>query len=102
MGQRLTLYVPGICCRCNCTEDRACPGGCSWADTMRTVCTACVDFGVPEEDPALREVATATCTWCGSAFPGDGEDCGACSLDDAALEAYMRGDRGGREAGVTW
>lgn len=31
----------GTCSRCGCTEERACPGGCSWANVLRTVCTAC-------------------------------------------------------------
>ena len=29
-------------CRvCGCTDEAACPGGCSWADRTRTICTAC-------------------------------------------------------------
>lgn len=32
----------GICRDCGCTEDRACPGGCAWADISQTLCTACV------------------------------------------------------------
>jgi len=29
------------CLRCGCTEDRACPGGCSWVEPA-DVCTACL------------------------------------------------------------
>lgn len=35
------LHPPGVCMRCGCTNDRACPGGCAWYNTERTVCTAC-------------------------------------------------------------
>lgn len=37
--QALKQLVPRMCRRCGCTEDRACKGGCSWAD--RDLCTAC-------------------------------------------------------------
>jgi DNA-binding MarR family transcriptional regulator len=33
----------GICHVCGCTEERACPDGCSWADATRTLCTACAE-----------------------------------------------------------
>jgi hypothetical protein len=32
--------VQGICRYCGCTERRACPGGCSWANLEETVCSA--------------------------------------------------------------
>jgi len=31
------------CCVCGCTEDRACAGGCAWADTEATICTCCAE-----------------------------------------------------------
>lgn len=33
---------PGVCQGCGCTEDRACPNGCAWANTKRTWCSECV------------------------------------------------------------
>lgn len=44
--------TPGRCWRCGCTDDRACAGGCSWADATRTVCTRCV----PAQGPAVVHV----------------------------------------------
>lgn len=32
--------IPGICRYCKCTELRACPGGCTWIDAERTVCSS--------------------------------------------------------------
>lgn len=34
--------VAGVCRKCGCTDDKACPSGCAWADTTRTICTHCV------------------------------------------------------------
>lgn len=34
---------PGVCRFCGCTETRACPGGCSWANATRTVCSRCMN-----------------------------------------------------------
>lgn len=31
----------GTCRVCGCTEDAACPGGCSWADKTKTLCSRC-------------------------------------------------------------
>lgn len=31
----------GHCFLCGCTEDRACDGGCSWADRTQTICDRC-------------------------------------------------------------
>jgi hypothetical protein len=31
----------GMCKLCGCTRQYACPGGCSWADSSKTVCSAC-------------------------------------------------------------
>ena len=34
--------IAGRCQYCRCTEERACPDGCSWVSSRRTACTACV------------------------------------------------------------
>lgn len=34
--------VAGECRFCGCTEERACYGGCSWANATRTVCSRCM------------------------------------------------------------
>lgn len=34
------------CMVCGCTQDRACPGGCSWVEW--DLCSACVDKEAPE------------------------------------------------------
>lgn len=34
--------VRGTCCVCGCTDTRACPGGCSWMNAERTLCSGCV------------------------------------------------------------
>lgn len=34
--------MTGTCRFCGCTDDRACPEGCSWANRGRTVCSSCV------------------------------------------------------------
>jgi len=31
----------GTCRKCGCTEEKACGGGCGWADSSETRCTAC-------------------------------------------------------------
>ncbi len=35
---------PGVCQFCGCTEERACPQGCSWTDEDATLCTVCEDL----------------------------------------------------------
>lgn len=38
------LEVPppsGVCRECGCTDEAACPGGCSWADEGHTLCSEC-------------------------------------------------------------
>lgn len=32
------------CCLCGCTDERACPGGCSWISFHPPVCSACEDI----------------------------------------------------------
>lgn len=33
----------GTCRICGCTDDRACEGGCSWANEGHTICSTCQD-----------------------------------------------------------
>ena len=33
--------MSGRCRFCGCTEERACPGGCSWVNRELTICSAC-------------------------------------------------------------
>lgn len=45
------------CCECHCTEDRACPGGCGWAEPG--LCTRCVGIhGMRTLKQKLRSAAT--------------------------------------------
>lgn len=30
------------CIGCGCTDERACPGGCSWATTTPPICSNCI------------------------------------------------------------
>jgi hypothetical protein len=45
-GDGLVGVPVATCRRCGCRDDRACPGGCSWAQVDRKkrtgVCTTCV------------------------------------------------------------
>lgn len=41
--------IAGVCKYCGCTNERACPGGCSWVDPSLTICTACTSRMTPEE-----------------------------------------------------
>jgi hypothetical protein len=36
-----TLVGPGTCRACGCTDERACPPTCAWADEGRTLCSRC-------------------------------------------------------------
>ena len=36
------LFEQGVCRVCGCVDERACRGGCSWANDERTLCTQCV------------------------------------------------------------
>jgi hypothetical protein len=38
-GRDALRHLPEMCIKCGCTEDRACPGGCSWA--APNVCSSC-------------------------------------------------------------
>lgn len=33
--------IEGRCVVCSCTDDHACPGGCSWVDLGHLLCSAC-------------------------------------------------------------
>lgn len=35
--------IRGQCILCGCTDERACPDGCSWVDKDHTICSACAD-----------------------------------------------------------
>lgn len=37
--------TPGVCRVCGCTDECACPGGCSWVES--DLCSACADREVP-------------------------------------------------------
>lgn len=49
-----------ICAGCGCTNERACPGGCSWVSLKPPVCSACVEqgdeCGVDAREIALGEI----------------------------------------------
>jgi hypothetical protein len=39
----VAITAPGYgeCQVCGCTDDRACPGGCVWANAAATLCSSC-------------------------------------------------------------
>lgn len=41
--QLARMGIPGVCRSCGCTDDRACLGGCTWADDDHVLCSACAD-----------------------------------------------------------
>lgn len=41
LEDKLRARFAGTCVSCGCTNERACPGGCAWADVEETVCTGC-------------------------------------------------------------
>ena len=43
---------PGRCVRCGCTDERACEGGCHWADETHRLCSACVN-ALFEDAPSM-------------------------------------------------
>lgn len=49
-----TEATPGTCKVCGCTETTPCEDGCAWADSSRTVCTACVELE-PGEKPVKKK-----------------------------------------------
>ena len=63
------MNKPGTCFICHCTERRACPSGCAWANLAKTLCTNCavtpeilqgrfkmVLGGGPKKLPTLKEL----------------------------------------------
>ena len=40
-GRVLRRAEPGVCRKCGCTDEQACPEGCSWVDKKHTLCSAC-------------------------------------------------------------
>lgn len=46
------MVAKRVCRLCGCTEDRACPGGCAWANDDRDLCTACAGKTVAALTPA--------------------------------------------------
>lgn len=43
------------CIQCGCSQERACPGGCSWVSINPPKCSACFDVdGVPFADGAAE------------------------------------------------
>jgi hypothetical protein len=49
----MTIDQPGVCEKCGCTNDRACEGGCTWANAGRTLCSACA---FPSEEYLLHQM----------------------------------------------
>ena len=49
---------PGTCMVCGCTDDRACPGGCSWVDERQTICSACTESLIETVSDWFRERAS--------------------------------------------
>lgn len=43
----------GQCIECGCTDERACPGGCIWANVTATLCSRCAQGR--EAAPAAAE-----------------------------------------------
>jgi len=42
LAPEVPVEHPEDSCRfCGCTDDHACPGGCSWVDPAHTICSAC-------------------------------------------------------------
>jgi len=38
-----TMIVGGVCRYCLCSDQYACPQGCSWLDAEHTICSACLE-----------------------------------------------------------
>ena len=49
-------HPKGSCRVCGCTDEKACPGGCSWA--LPDICSACVQHVWAIIDPPKRAYAT--------------------------------------------
>lgn len=44
------VYMPGVCRECGCTDERACPGGCSWVEP--DLCSQCAEEIEEDSDEA--------------------------------------------------
>ncbi|GGM22414.1 hypothetical protein ACFFX1_11140 [Dactylosporangium sucinum] len=55
LSAELEFSMLGTCRRCGCTDDEACPGGCSWVPdpallgVLGTLCSACSSGGASTE-----------------------------------------------------
>lgn len=49
----ITEPTHGVCRVCGCTDDHACPGGCSWADDEHTLCSRCAENETKPDPLAL-------------------------------------------------
>jgi len=58
--------IKGTCRVCGCTEERACPGGCAWADATETLCTRCY----AETAVGLGRDDLTPCACCGGHLTG--------------------------------
>lgn len=79
-GRSGPLLEHGVCRSCGCTDENACPGGCSWLDEEHTLCSACVverqelqrleglleDLVVAQEEAAVAPLYGAWRVICGS------------------------------------
>jgi hypothetical protein len=55
----MELVMALICCGCGCTNEQACPGGCSWVSLKPPLCSACVEMGT-EAALEAADIATAS------------------------------------------
>lgn len=43
-----------------------------------------------DDEPSVAEPIESECGYCGCTFPGTGDDCGACPLDDEQCADYAK------------
>lgn len=59
MPMKIKIRVPGGACReCGCTDNRACPGGCSWV--APDLCTQCLWSLVALSEREVKTLARLT------------------------------------------
>jgi len=46
--RRVRAGLPGVCCRCGCSDLEACPGSCFWVNSEHTLCSCCAVRAVVE------------------------------------------------------
>jgi ParB/RepB/Spo0J family partition protein len=51
------------CLLCGCTEDAACPGGCSWFDPQKTICNRCADLIRGGQRPVAEPLIAKAPLW---------------------------------------